>query len=324
MLAGSLSRLILGTEHMLPLIASAGASAALLFAVPASPMAQPRALIGGSLIATAVGLACSYVGDPILACALAAGVAILLMGLTRCLHPPGGAVAMTVVLNAPAFHAAGAAFLFELILLNSIVLVGAAAAYHRLIFGRAYPHHAPAPATVTPGGVTRADVDQVLRTYPDRLDVDPDDVGEVVERAEAMAAQRLLGDLRAADIMTTDVVALGPDDTLGRAYELMTDRRVTGMPVVDGGRLAGTVSAGEVIDRLAREGRAAASLPARQLMAPVAASVPPDAAAKELVAEFGRSGVRFLPVVDAERRLLGIVTQAGMIAALFVAPLHRD
>lgn len=88
---------VFGDDPQLPLIvAPIGASAVLLFAVPASPLAQPWSIIGGNTISALIGVSVTYiVADQMLAIGLAVALAILAMSLTRSLHPPGGAAALT-------------------------------------------------------------------------------------------------------------------------------------------------------------------------------------------------------------------------------------
>ena len=92
-LTGFFCTLLIGGVAAHPyLIAPLGASSVLLFAVPASPLAQPWAIIGGNTISAFTGVAvCQVVHDPMLATGIAAGGAIGPMSLMRCLHPPGGA-----------------------------------------------------------------------------------------------------------------------------------------------------------------------------------------------------------------------------------------
>src|SRR3546814_3518575 len=92
-LTGLISSFLLGTTQQLPLlIAPIGASAVLLFAVPASPLAQPWPVIGGNVISAAVGMTVAYlVSDPGLAVGLSVAGAIAIMSVARSLHPPGGA-----------------------------------------------------------------------------------------------------------------------------------------------------------------------------------------------------------------------------------------
>jgi CBS domain-containing membrane protein len=115
------------------LIAPMGASAVLLFCVPASPLAHPWSVVGGNTLSALVGAACVHlVPDPLLAAPLAGCLAIAAMFALRCLHPPGGAVALTTVLGGAAVHEAGFLFAFEPVALNSALIVGAAILYNNL------------------------------------------------------------------------------------------------------------------------------------------------------------------------------------------------
>ena len=143
-LTGLVSAIAAGRGANIPFIVGPiGASAILLFAVPASPLAQPWNIIGGNTISAVVGVIVSrLIHDPMLAAPLAVALAIGAMSLTRSLHPPGGATALTAVVGGAATASAG--FMFPLIpvALNCFVLVGVGWVFHR-ISGQAYPH-APA------------------------------------------------------------------------------------------------------------------------------------------------------------------------------------
>ncbi len=78
-------------------MAPLGATCALVFGVPASPVAQPRNVIGGNVLAALVGLASSHLFGKATwwALALAIGAAMFLMAITRTFHPPA---AVTVLL----------------------------------------------------------------------------------------------------------------------------------------------------------------------------------------------------------------------------------
>ncbi len=49
------------------------------------------------------------------------------------------------------------------------------------------------------------------------------------------------------ELMTKAVVTCSPDDTISQVAKLMTNRRIRHVPVMDGGRLAGIVSVGDVV-----------------------------------------------------------------------------
>jgi len=121
------------------LMASLGASALLVFALPASPMAQPWAVIAGNTLSALVGISCFHlVGEPLLALPLAAAGSILGMFTLRCLHPPAAAVALIVVLGEIGRYR----YAFFPVMVDSILLILAGAAYSNLT-GKPYPNKPP-------------------------------------------------------------------------------------------------------------------------------------------------------------------------------------
>lgn len=119
------------------LMAPFGASCVLAFAVPDSPLAQPRNLIGGHLLTTGIGLAFLMVaGSAPWAMAAAVGIAIALMQLTRTVHPPAGANPLIIMLTAP-----GWAFLFNPVFCGSALIVLLAILVNNLDRERAYPRY---------------------------------------------------------------------------------------------------------------------------------------------------------------------------------------
>ena len=118
------------------LMASLGASALLVFALPQSPMAQPWAVIAGNTLSALVGISVMHlVGEPLVAMPLAASLSILGMFILHCLHPPAAAVAMIVVLA----HVTHYRYAFFPVMVDSILLVMAGAVYSNLT-GKAYPN----------------------------------------------------------------------------------------------------------------------------------------------------------------------------------------
>ena len=111
------------------LIAPFGASCVLVFALPQSPLAQPRNVIGGHVISTTLGLAVlSVMGAGPAALALSVGLAISAMSLTRTLHPPAGADPIVVIMAGASWH-----FLFVPVLAGAVATVLIAALFLRWI-----------------------------------------------------------------------------------------------------------------------------------------------------------------------------------------------
>ncbi len=178
---GFVSTVWLGSPHDLPLlIAPMGASAVLLFGVPASPLAQPWSIIGGNLVAALIGVtAAHWIAPPLIAAAVAVGAALLVMSSLRCVHPPSGAVALTAVLGGPHIMALGYGFVLVPVGLNSLLLTLGAIAYNNAT-GHSYPHHAHVPAHPHPPIVrltlTPSELDEVLTDYGETVDISRDDL----------------------------------------------------------------------------------------------------------------------------------------------------
>lgn len=121
--------------HYALLIAPFGASCVLLFAIPQSPLARPRNVIGGHFLSAFVGLlVLTLIGNGVIAMGIGVGLAIAVMQFTGTLHPPAGGDPLVVILAG-----AGWTFLATPILAGTITLVVIAWLYHRFVSRRAYP-----------------------------------------------------------------------------------------------------------------------------------------------------------------------------------------
>lgn len=184
-----ISLYFLGTENPW-FIAPMGASAVLLFAVPASPLAQPWPIVGGNLIAAIVGVTfAKFLGTSAWVAGLAGAIAIAGMMRFRCLHPPGGAVALTAVLGGSGVIQLGYMFVILPVFLNSILLMLLALIFNNLA-KRSYPHHAniaSGPSNVQFVSLSRQDIHEALRRNPDLLDVSEGDIEAILNEAESIA-----------------------------------------------------------------------------------------------------------------------------------------
>ncbi|MDD1012301.1 HPP family protein [Pseudomonas rubra] len=119
------------------LMAPFGASCVLAFGMPDSPLAQPRNIIGGHVIATLVGLAVLYsLGDSWWSAALAVGLALAAMQQTRTLHAPAGANPLVVI----ASHAP-LSFVVTPVLAGSLVIVAVAWCLNNARQANSYPKY---------------------------------------------------------------------------------------------------------------------------------------------------------------------------------------
>jgi len=119
------------------LVASMGASAVLMFCVPHGELSGPWAVFGGHVVSAAIGVtAGQWIPSTSLAGAIAVAFAILAMLLLNCLHPPGGATALSAVVggNGTSY---GYNYVLTPVLLNVVVMLAVAYLFH--FPGRRYP-----------------------------------------------------------------------------------------------------------------------------------------------------------------------------------------
>lgn len=110
-------------------------SIALVIGAPEAEPAQPRALIGGHLVSTLVGLAVlTLAGPQPWAAAVAVGLAVLAMFLTATFHPPAGINPLLVV-----YHSLPWSFLIAPVLAGALLLTAFALLWHRCIGRRPWP-----------------------------------------------------------------------------------------------------------------------------------------------------------------------------------------
>ncbi|WP_250440638.1 HPP family protein [Caballeronia sp. AZ1_KS37] len=336
-LTGGLAHLLIGDASAIPyLIAPMGASAVLLFAVPASPLAQPWSIIGGNIVSATVGVSCAmFVHDPVDAAALAICLAICTMFALRCVHPPSGAVALTAVLGGPSIHALGYGFVFAPVAIQSAALLVSAIAFHALT-GHRYPHGhaAPKPAVAPPGAdsFTRADLQAVLSRRSELLDVDPDDLEALLREAQLQAYARRFTEFTCADIMSRAIVSVTPETSAQAALALIDRHQVKALPVIDATRrVCGIVTradlapvrrdgigqrAQQAIERLMRGPSTTPPLVA-SLMTTDVCTVKTSTAIADLVPMFAHLGHHHIPVVGAHDQLAGMITEADLISGLY-------
>jgi CBS domain-containing membrane protein len=320
------------------LVAPMGASAVILFALPSSPLAQPWAVIGGNTLSALAGIAFAHLVQPGVwtpaAAALAGATAVALMIFFRCLHPPGGAAALLVVLGGVLdWHFA----LFP-VLTNSLLLTIAAAVYNRST-GKPYPHRqVEARAPSDEGRFVDADIDRVLARYNQVLDVPRDELHALLEAAESEAYRRRLGELSCADVMSRDVASVEFGTALQEAWTLLRDRHIKALPVVDrAGRVVGVVTLADFMRRADFDVHEGFATRLRKFLRPTPGShsdkpevvgqimtrriqvASADRSLAALVPVFSSTGHHHIPVVDSQLRLVGILTQTDLVRAL----VHR-
>jgi CBS-domain-containing membrane protein len=188
------SHFLLGGHGGVLAIASMGASAVLLFAMPHSALAQPWPVFGGHLVSALIGVACArwLIGEPMLAASLAVALSIAAMYSLRCLHPPGGATALYAVLGGETVHALGYGYVFSPVLLNVVVLLAVAVAFNYPFAWRRYPQcwhrrSQPISAPTEESMIPRSNLVYALSQIDTFVDISEDDLQRIY--ALALAGQ---------------------------------------------------------------------------------------------------------------------------------------
>lgn len=195
---------VFGMPVALHLLGPLGASAVLLFAVSSGALAQPWSILGSYLCAGVVALLVARVlGHTLGSACLAAGMAVVLMCWLRCLHPPAGGLAMTLVLADPASFALGWQELGA-VLLGAGALLACALAYNNATRMR-YPKGAvdtppvivPAPDARRDPAITAADLELALADMEQFFDVAPTELEQLIHKAQHHARRRSIGEVLA-------------------------------------------------------------------------------------------------------------------------------
>ncbi|WP_199257791.1 HPP family protein [Paracoccus binzhouensis] len=334
----------------LSMIAPFGATSVLVFAVPNSPLAQPWSAVVGNCVAAAVGvLACMAALDPALCVALAVAVTIAAMILLRAVHPPAGAVAMTAALNPDAIRALGFHFVLAPVLAGTLALVGFAMIYARLT-GRRYPFRQfdePGPHGTADHpamerlGLSRDELTEILQRYRQSLNLGVEDLARLIGAAELQAATHRTGPLTAADVMSRDLVTVGPQTRLVRVADIFRKHGFTSLPVVENGdQFLGVIFQLHLIRRARDDAfrhdrrfsvamsdllysRRGMPTRAREIMQTDPPHVAPDTPIGALLPMLASGECDAVPVLDGPR-IVGIVTQTDLISALARQSLRQD
>jgi CBS domain-containing membrane protein len=303
------------------LVTPIGASAVLVFAVPASPLAQPRAVIGGNVLAALVGVACGVAfSEPLLAAAIAVGLAIAVMAVCGCLHPPGGAMALGAAIAASSSNPLGYDYALAPVGLCSLLLVLAGVAYGR-VSGHAYPHRVASAASphhtrdrppAERFGYTTADLDGALARYGELLDVGRDDLDALFREVELQAHRRLHAVIACGQIMSRDVIALRVDEGAETALARLQRHDLRTAPVIDAsGRVRGMARRAELL--------AGSPGPVGDVLDPVAHTVRPETPVEALLPLLSSGAAHEVLVVDGDDRLVGVITQTDLLSMLYRA-----
>ncbi len=134
-------------------------------------------------------------------------------------------------------------------------------------------------------------------------------------RQQNVGQARQQAGARVADVMSRQVCVASPEDTVQQATRLMREEDTGVLPVGENDRLVGMVTDRDVALRVAAEGRDPAQTKVREVMTPEVRYVFEDEDLHRAADTMAEQQVRRLPVVNRDKRLVGIVSLGDMATA---------
>ncbi|WP_333877998.1 HPP family protein [Methylobacter sp.] len=329
-------------------VASMGASAVILFIIPNSPLAQPWPLVGGQLVSALIGVICAQVfTHSVFASACAVGGSVLAMLLFKCLHPPGAATALTPVMAGDPITSLGYGFVLMPVGLNVAIMMIMAIAINRWLLRHEYPsisyptndkkHQRSTDIQASQRtGISVQDVGQALENMDMFMDVSTADLSKLLTHAQMQSFKRYRGNITCADIMVRNILTVEYGTEVEEAWKSMQYEKLKAMPVIDRARrVIGiitwndffkfiSVGADETFQDkfrafIRRTPNVSTDKPEAvgHIMTTSVCVLPENTHIADLIPLMSNQGYRQIPIVNHENRLVGMVYQANLIAALY-------
>ncbi|HEY0922688.1 HPP family protein [Rheinheimera pacifica] len=336
------------TAGSIVLLASMGASAVLLFGLPNSPLAKPWSFAAGHLISATVGLVCSHLfTDLALMAAVTISIVLFVMYIFECMHPPGGATALVPVI-ASTDQVLGYEFLLYPVALNVFVLLAVALLLQKLWlkhgmqkpiqkYDPVHLHQDASPLKRL--GLQPEDLLSALNSFDTVVDISEQDLERLYHHAQLNAYQRKSGEIRCRDIMSRDLITVGPNSAVASAWQLLRKHKISILPVTDTEQqLLGVVSTVDFLKNLQvphywgllrhvnqlllknRHNKQYKRKVAEIMVSNLSVAYEDDHIVA-LVPMLSDQGLHHIPVLNTQQQLVGIITQSDLIAALFNSKL---
>jgi CBS domain-containing protein len=117
--------------------------------------------------------------------------------------------------------------------------------------------------------------------------------------------------IKVGDVMAKGIITIGPNDVVKSACEIMTKHDLSGLTVMEKGKVVGMLTQGDLVPMIAK-GKDPASLKVREIMGKKLASISPDADISEAAKEMVKKKVKRLPVLK-KNKLVGVITQTDIV-----------
>jgi CBS domain-containing protein len=128
---------------------------------------------------------------------------------------------------------------------------------------------------------------------------------------------------KVSEVMTSDVKVVRPDESVQKAAAIMSEQDIGSLPVCDGMRLKGMITDRDIAVRAVAGGRGV-DTPVSEVMTEEVIWCGEDADVQDLLERMGTNQIRRVPVLDANRNLVGIVALGDLAIEQDVGEALRD
>ncbi|OYV16847.1 MAG: hypothetical protein CG438_1506, partial [Methylococcaceae bacterium NSP1-1] len=285
--------------------------------------------------------------DTIFASACASGASVFAMLLLRCLHPPAAATALTPILAGGPFNFMNYCFVLMPVGINVAIMLVMAIVINRWVLRYEYPivpHKADnkkhkqgvmiQPSQRT--GISEQDLEQALENMDMFMDISTGDLSKLLTDAQKQSFKRYRGNITCADIMVKNILTVEYGTDVEEAWKIMQGEKLKAMPVIDRvGRVIGIITWNDffkfinvgVNETFQEKFRAfirrtpdvTTNKPESvgHIMTTSVSVLPEITHIADLIPLMSDQGYRQIPIVNNENRLVGMVYQANLIAALY-------
>ncbi len=188
--------------------------------------------------------------------------------------------------------------------------------------------------TIRECGISDEDLREALKEMKTYVDITEEDLKRIYSIALRHAEERLARKITVGEVMTKTVIIAKRESSLREASLLLSENRISGMPVVDeGNHVIGVVSEADILSLAGlKEGHIfkdilrhllGEPLPKRKhgdrvgdIMSSPAMTTRAEADIREVAGILEDKRIKRLPVVDGENRLLGIISRGDIVRAV--------
>lgn len=178
------------------------------------------------------------------------------------------------------------------------------------------------------------DLRSALREVKTYVDITEEDLRKIYSIALKHARERISLRVLVSDVMTTDVTVVRKYDDVNEAARLLSEHKISGLPVVDKENIViGVITEADILSMIGiKEGHSfrdilrhilGEPLPERKaghivgdVMTTPALTTGPGVDIREVAKILDEKRIKRLPVVDKENRLLGIISRADIVRAM--------